>query len=111
MKSDYERLMEKVQVTDGCWLWIAALFKTGYGAFRLNGRAEYAHRASYIFHVGPGAKGSSPPRPSLVNLTDISANLPAHLLQHVYVGHAMRDDLLHAVRIAVQRSFGPRIGP
>lgn len=31
----------------GCWLWVGALFKSGYGAFRKDGKASYAHRVSY----------------------------------------------------------------
>ena len=45
----------KVDKTDGCWLRKGALFKTGYGAFMLNGKAVYAHRFALELHgVAPG---------------------------------------------------------
>lgn len=36
-----------------CWVWQAATFRTGYGAFRLAGGVEYAHRWSWGFFNGP----------------------------------------------------------
>lgn len=38
---------------DGCWLWTASIKETGYGQFRLDGRAQYAHRIAYELCVGP----------------------------------------------------------
>jgi hypothetical protein len=35
-----------------CWLWTGAIHRTGYGAFRLAGRQEQAHRAAWILLVG-----------------------------------------------------------
>lgn len=39
----------------GCWLWMAALSKYGYGKIGNEGerRTIPAHRASYLLHVGP----------------------------------------------------------
>lgn len=37
---------------NGCWNWTGYL-GTGYGLFRLNGRAERAHRLSYSWLVSP----------------------------------------------------------
>lgn len=38
----------------GCWLWTRPLHPTGgYAQFSLNGRREYAHRASWIMFRGP----------------------------------------------------------
>lgn len=57
--SDKERFLQKVlggatsRSVDGCWLWLAAVDKDGYGTFRLNGRKQRANRASYILFVGP----------------------------------------------------------
>lgn len=36
-----------------CWVWTAALFKTGYGAFSLAGKPMKAHRVSWEIHAGP----------------------------------------------------------
>ena len=47
------RFWKYVQKTDTCWIWTACQNGAGYGAIRLNGRAERAHRASWILHHGP----------------------------------------------------------
>lgn len=36
-----------------CWLWTAARFSNGYGAFRVGARQRRAHVVSYEWHVGP----------------------------------------------------------
>ncbi|WP_140876329.1 HNH endonuclease [Myxococcus xanthus] len=51
-----ERFWNKVQKTDGCWLWTAALLRVpgpgngGYGAFFCQGKSVRAHRFSYELH-------------------------------------------------------------
>ena len=40
----------KVEFTNSCWLWQAAVNDEGYGRF---GPSEYAHRWAYEFCVGP----------------------------------------------------------
>ncbi|HUG51227.1 MAG TPA: HNH endonuclease signature motif containing protein [Terrimesophilobacter sp.] len=46
-------LTKKGDDADDCWQWIGTIEKrTGYGRFRLGGRTELAHRASYRMHVG-----------------------------------------------------------
>lgn len=53
------RFWSKVQRGDGCWLWMAATFPTGYGQFNagrfLNGKQDtrYAHRVAYELAHGP----------------------------------------------------------
>lgn len=48
-----KRFFDKVNKTDECWEWNAALRgKTGYGAFKLNGKVIDAHRISYELHNG-----------------------------------------------------------
>lgn len=48
-----ERFFEKVDKTTNCWKWKAALRgKSGYGAFKLNGKVMDAHRVSYVLHKG-----------------------------------------------------------
>lgn len=48
-----ERFFEKVVKTDTCWKWIAgSRGKTGYGAFKINGKVIDAHRISYELHNG-----------------------------------------------------------
>ncbi len=38
---------------NGCWLWIGAMFGSGYGKVALEKRTFYAHRISYEFVKGP----------------------------------------------------------
>lgn len=52
-KSIEERFWPKVEKTDYCWNWIAALNCEGYGQFKLNGTMKAAHRVSWEIHNGP----------------------------------------------------------
>lgn len=49
-----ERLLAKAEKDEitGCWNWVAALSRLGYGHFRLNGKIVEAHRASWMLHRG-----------------------------------------------------------
>lgn len=48
-----ERFFSKIEKTSSCWIWTGALRgKTGYGAFKINGKVVDAHRFSYILHFG-----------------------------------------------------------
>lgn len=48
-----KRFFDKVEKTEDCWLWTAgSRGKTGYGAFKLNGKVVDAHRISYELHNG-----------------------------------------------------------
>jgi hypothetical protein len=48
-----ERFMQKVHVAGDCWEWIGVKSHHGYGQFRCAGKTRYAHRISYVIHVGP----------------------------------------------------------
>jgi hypothetical protein len=53
-----ERFLKKIDKTQYCWEWMAGLRgKTGYGAFRYNGKVVDAHRVSYELHNGIIPKG------------------------------------------------------
>lgn len=53
-----ERFFDKVDKTETCWLWTAgSRGKSGYGAFKLNGKVIDAHRVSYEIHKGEIPKG------------------------------------------------------
>jgi len=53
-----KRFFDKVNKTDTCWEWTAGLRgKTGYGAFKINGKVIDAHRVSYELHNGEIPKG------------------------------------------------------
>jgi hypothetical protein len=48
-----ERFWEKVDKTEGCWLWTGAKIPDGYGSFRLDSQThELAHRFAYRTTVG-----------------------------------------------------------
>ncbi len=51
------RFWGKVQKTDSCWLWIAALNTVGYGRFWYNKKMVGAHRFSYELSIGQIPKG------------------------------------------------------
>lgn len=45
------RFWDKVEKTDSCWVWRAAVRREGYGVFLLDGKLEYAHRVAwYLTH-------------------------------------------------------------
>lgn len=52
IKTLAERFWEKVDKSGECWLWTAALFSTGYGAFRLGDRQMKAHRVAWLLTQG-----------------------------------------------------------
>lgn len=52
-----QRFWEKVQKTDGCWEWLAAKNRWGYGVFYGGERAEQAHRFAYRTLIGPIPEG------------------------------------------------------
>lgn len=53
-----ERFLKKVNKTENCWLWTAAIRgKSGYGAFKLEGKTIDAHRVSYKLYKGEIPKG------------------------------------------------------
>lgn len=51
-----ERFRERVQKTDGCWLWTGDVARR-YGRITIGQRAIRAHRFSYELHVGRIPKG------------------------------------------------------
>ena len=44
-----ERFLAKVEITENCWEWIAAIQTGGYGFFQ----GKLAHRLAYEWMVGP----------------------------------------------------------
>lgn len=59
MKTLAERFCEKVspEPNTGCWLWMGASSRRGYGALRVRGRLERAHRLAWIL-AGRGNPGT-----------------------------------------------------
>lgn len=54
VKNPIPRFLAKVQYLDnGCWQWMGAMHRHGYGAFGIGSDIQgYAHRWSYLFFVG-----------------------------------------------------------
>ena len=52
-----ERFFSKVDKTDECWGWTAALNACGYGTFKQYGIKRLAHRVSWELHNGPIPEG------------------------------------------------------
>lgn len=52
-----QRFWDKVDKTDGCWLWTAARNTKGYGRFRVDGNLVSPHRFAYELEVGPIPNG------------------------------------------------------
>lgn len=48
-----QRFWDKVEKTEGCWIWIGTLTVGGYGQFSLGGRRPMVHRAAYAAYIGP----------------------------------------------------------
>ncbi len=56
--AEIERFWSKVEKSeDGCWLFLPATRRGGYGSFRAMGRQHSAHRFSWLIHHGPVAEG------------------------------------------------------
>lgn len=47
-----ERFWQKVEKTEGCWLWTAYAYR-GYGRFVIGGKVRQAHRVAYECATGP----------------------------------------------------------
>jgi len=48
-----KRFFDKINKTETCWLWTAgSRGKTGYGAFKIDGKVIDSHRISYTIHKG-----------------------------------------------------------
>jgi hypothetical protein len=53
-----ERFYNKIEKTDNCWIWKAGTRgKSGYGAFKINGKVIDSHRVSYQLHKGDIPEG------------------------------------------------------
>ena len=89
-----EKFWNKVDLSDpgGCWMWVAACTRGGYGHFQLGGRWVRAHRFSYEALVGP-----IPPGLQIDHLCRVRACVnPAHLEPVTCRENLLRGDTLTA---------------
>lgn len=49
---DQIRFWSRVDKRGECWEWVRGKFPSGYGAFWIHGRQEYAHRLAYFSSTG-----------------------------------------------------------
>ena len=47
-----KRFFEKIEKTDTCWNWTAAINPSGHGVMKVEGNNKGAHRLSYAIHYG-----------------------------------------------------------
>lgn len=59
MSDELERFWSKVDKhgPNGCWVWTAGTFSSGYGSFWLKGRMRHAHRVAWHWMRGPVPEG------------------------------------------------------
>lgn len=46
-EKQFKAFWAKVNVSEGCWEWEAALYSNGYGHFVINGKDHLAHKVSF----------------------------------------------------------------
>lgn len=51
--SALRRFLSKCDANGDCWQWSGSVTSKGYGRFSYNGKAERAHRVSWLLHFGP----------------------------------------------------------
>jgi len=53
----FEKLQDRVEKTEGCWLWRGSVLPNGYGKARMSHRDVLAHRVFYERHHGSIPEG------------------------------------------------------
>lgn len=57
MKLLIDRVAEKIDFTDDCWIWTACRDEKNYGRIGVNGKSKYAHRVLYELIVDQVSSG------------------------------------------------------
>ncbi len=85
-----DRFWDKVNKTDGCWLWTASRRgRMGYGTIRWSGRQQLTHRISWKIHNGE--------IPDEMNVLHTCNNPICVNPDHLYIGTQV-DNMIDMVR-------------
>lgn len=87
-----QRIIDKINFTDSCWLWTAATAGRGYGVVYWEGRQDYAHRVVYMVLVGPIGDGLEIDHVRERGCTSIKCVNPAHLEAVTHLENVRRCD-------------------
>lgn len=77
--SDRERLMSFVKKEGDCWMWQGAKTEKGYGAFKVGGVTQRAHRVAYQMFNGPIEDGMQLLHATKMGCKGTSCINPKHL--------------------------------
>lgn len=102
---DVARFWGKVQKTDGCWLWLGAKFRNGYGAFHVGPKVRHATHVAWELTHGP-IEGHVPGDPEReVCVMHLCDNPPCVRPDHLKLGTDAENiaDMLAKGRAAWQR--------
>ena len=73
-----DKFWEKVDRSDGCWIWQGSLNNRGYGQINLDGKRQLAHRVSWEMANGPIESG--------LNVLHHCDNPPCIRPDHLFLG-------------------------
>ena len=89
----------------GCWIWVGARNRKGYGSFRANGKQLGAHKYSYEVANGPVSDGMVLDHFACNNRACVN---PEHLRQVTSRENTLRGDTIASSNLAKERC--PRCG-
>jgi len=103
-KSVSDRLRDKTEVTDGCWLWRGHALPKGYGVMSVGGSPKLTHRLSWEQEHGP-----IPPGLMVLHRCD---NPPCLRPSHLFLGTAAdnTNDMIAKGRARPAHVIGERQG-